>query len=116
MTTEQEIAELFNDILKGYIEEIEKVAHEGNSQQNINTSELLNDGIKKHIDISLSILIKLYSEYIKPPNASINNALEFIPLLGVFGLWIGAQLGVSQETYNAIVDYYINKLDLVEKD
>lgn len=116
MTTEKEIADLFNKILDGYIEEVKKVAHEDNSQVQENPTEILNDGIKKHVDISLSILIKLYGEYIKPDGAHIQNALEFIPLLGVFGLWIGAQLGVSQEEYYKIVDYYLQRFDLVEID
>ena len=115
MTTEQEIAELFTDILNEYIEEVGKVAHDENSQQNNPPTDLLNNGIKKQIDLSLSILTKLYGEYIKPEKAHIQNALELIPLFGVFGMWIGAQLGVTHEEYNAIVDYYLYKLDLMEK-
>ena len=115
MTTEQEISELFTDILNKYIEEVGKVAHEDNSQIHDTPNEKLNDGIKKQTDICLSILVRLYGEYIKPEGAHISNLLEFIPLFGVFGMWIGAQIGVSQDTYNAIVDHYLEKLELVEK-
>lgn len=116
MTTEQEIANLFDEILSEYIGSIETVVHEKNNQQYAEPTELLNDEIKNLIDLCLSILIRLYGEYIKPEGAHIQNALELIPLFGVFGMWIGAQIGVSQDTYNAIVDYYLVKMDLVEKD
>lgn len=116
MTTEKEIAILFNDILEKYFEEIKKVAHEENSQSNAQHHELLNDGLKKHIGLSLSILIKLYEEYISPSDAHIQNALELIPLFGAFGMWIGAQLGVTQVEYYKIVDYYLERFDLLEKD
>lgn len=116
MTTEKEIANLFNNILEEYFNQIKTVAHEDNGQFTAKPEELLNDNIKKHIDISLSILVKLYGDFIKPENAHIENALEFIPLFGTFGLWIGAQLGVSQAEYYKIVDYYLQRFDLIEED
>lgn len=116
MTTEKEIANLFDDILKKYFDEIKKVAHEDNSQQSDDMYELLNDGIKKHIGISLSILIRLYEEYISPSDAHVQNALELIPLFAAFGMWIGAQLGVTQVEYYKIVDYYLERFDLLEKE
>lgn len=116
MTTEKEIAQLFDNILEQYINDIKTVAHEENNQQNDPPTELLNDGIKEQIDLSLSILIKLYGEYIKPERAHIQNALELIPLFGVFGMWVGAQLGVSREEYHLIVDYYLQKLNLMEEE
>lgn len=116
MTTEKEIAQLFDKILTKYIEEIQTVAHEQNNQSTAEHNEKLNNGIKKQIDISLSILVKLYGEYIKPEEAHIQNALEYIPIFGVFGLWIGAQLGVSQQEYYKIVDYYLERFDLLEED
>lgn len=115
MTTEKEIAQLFSEILDQYIKQVETVAHEENSQENDLPTELLNDGIKEQIDLCLSILVKLYGEYVKPEGAHIQNALELIPLFGVFGMWIGAQLGVSGEEYNLMVDYYLKKLDLMEE-
>ena len=66
MTTEQEIANLFNEILSEYIGNIETVVHEKNNQQYAEPTELLNDEIKNLIDLCLSILIRLYGEYIKP--------------------------------------------------
>ena len=116
MTTEQEIAIFFDDILEKYFNEIKKVAHEENSQANAELSELLNDGVKKHIGISLSVLVKMYEEYISPNNAHVQNALELIPLFGAFGMWIGAQLGVTHAEYYKIVDYYLERFDLLEKD
>lgn len=115
MTTEKELAYLFDEILEKHFEEIKKVAHEDNSQSNDEHIAVLNDGIKKHIEISLMILIKMYQEFIEPSNAHVQNALEFIPLFGVFGQWIGAQLGVTQTEYYAIVDYYLKRYDLLEK-
>lgn len=115
MTTEKDVAVLFDEILANYFEEIASVAHDGNSQEKSEHQELLNEGIKKQTDICLSILVKLYSEYIKPENAHVQNALEFIPIFGVFGLWIGAQLGVSQNEYYKIVDYYLERFNLIEK-
>ena len=114
MTTEKEIAQLFNEILDQYIKEIEAVAHEENSQATNPPTELLNDGIKELIDLCLSILTKLYGEYIKPEGAHIQNALELIPLFSVFGMWIGAQLGVSRNEYDLIVDYYLERMNLME--
>lgn len=115
MTTEQEIATLFNEILEKYFEELKKVAHEKNSQTTDDPQELLNEGVKKHIGISISILVKLYEEYISVKGAHIQNALELIPLFGAFGMWIGAQLGVTQAEYYKIVDYYLERFDLLEK-
>lgn len=116
MTTEKEIANLFNKILNKHIQEIQKVAHEQNNQSNDPHTELLKPGVKKHIEISLMILIQMYQEYIEPNNAHIQNALELIPLFGVFGMWIGAQLGVTQNEYYKIVDYYLERYDLLEKE
>ena len=115
MTSEKEIAIFFDEILEKYFKELKKVAHEDNSQENAELSELLNDGLKKHIGISLSVLVKLYDDYISPENAHIQNALELIPLFGAFGMWIGAQLGVTQAEYYKIVDYYLERFDLLEK-
>lgn len=116
MTSEKEIAIFFDEILEKYFNELKKVAHEDNSQENAELSELLNEGLKKHIGISLSVLVKLYDDYISPENAHIQNALELIPLFGAFGMWIGAQLGVTQAEYYKIVDYYLERFDLLEKD
>lgn len=116
MTTEKEIAILFDEILKKYFDELKKVAHEENSQTDTAHNELLNNGIKDHIGISISILVRLYEEYITPNEAHVQNALELIPLFGAFGMWIGAQLGVTQAEYYKIVDYYLEKFDLLEKD
>lgn len=116
MTPEEEIANLFDNILEKYFEEIKKVAHDENSQIASSHSELLNSGIKKHIGLSISILARLYEEYITPEEAHVQNALELIPLFGAFGMWIGAQLGVTQAEYYKIVDYYLERFDLLEKD
>lgn len=116
MTTEKEISNLFENILKNYFEEIKKVAHEDNNQTTAENYELLNNGIKKQIELSLYDLVKLYEEYIIPENAHVQNALELIPLFGAFGMWIGASLGVTQNEYYKIVDYYLEKFDLIERD
>lgn len=116
MTTEQEIAILFNDILDKYFEKIKSVAHEGNSQQYDEVTQLLNEGVKKQIAASVYTLINIFDEYIKPEGAHIQNALEMIPLFAVFGMWIGAQIGVTQAEYYKIVDYYLQRYDLLEKD
>lgn len=116
MTTEQEIAQLFDNILQKYFEEIKQVAHDENSQENSPHNELLNKGIKKQIELSLLDLVKLYEEFIVPDTAHVQNALELIPLFAAFGMWIGASLGVNQTEYYKIVDYYLERFDLLEKD
>lgn len=116
MTTEKEIANLFDEILEKYFNEIKKVAHEDNNQTNSEHHEMLNDGIRKQIGLSVSILVKLYEEFISPETAHVQNALELIPLFGAFGLWAGASLGVTQAEYYKIVDYYLERFDLLEKD
>lgn len=116
MTTEQEIANLFDEILEKYFNEIKKVAHEENSQPTAEHTEALNSGIKEQIGLSISILTKLYEEYISPETAHVQNALELIPLFGAFGLWAGASLGVTQDEYYKVVDYYLERFDLLEKD
>ena len=115
MTTEKELAILFNQILDKYFEKIKAVAHEDNSQKDDDVSELLNDEVKKQIAASVYTLVNIFDEYIKPDGAHIQNGLEMIPLFGVFGLWIGAQLCVSQAEYYKIVDYYLERYDLLEK-
>lgn len=108
--------ENLDDFIEKYTKEIKKIAHDENSQENDEPQDLLNEGVKQHIDVSLSILVRLYGEYIKPDTATIKDALEFIPLFAAYGQWIGAQLGVTQETYNAIVDYYLDKFNLLERE
>ena len=82
MTTDKKLEDMFDTIIRTYTKQMEGIAHEYNSQEGAEPNTLLNDGIKKHCDMSLSILVKLYGEYIKTDHATVKDALEKIRFSG----------------------------------
>lgn len=85
------------------------------TQETDGVETLLHPGLKKQFVASLENLLVLYNDFISPKDATIKTALEFLPMLSVYGTWLAAQLGVTQDEYNAIVDLYLLKFDLIEE-
>lgn len=115
MTTDKQVLDLINKISKRKIEELETLMTEENQQLDEDPQTLLTSEIKKIIKMSLEHLVQLYGEFIEPDNCTLGAALQYIPILTVYGTSIAAQLGVTQEEYYTIVDYYLQKWDRYEK-
>lgn len=77
--------------------------------------EVLTLEVKKRIERSLQDLWTLFEEYIDQEDCTIGKTLEYFPWFIVYGLMIGAQLGVSQDEAYMIVDYYLVKNDLIKE-
>lgn len=116
MTTDEQILTLINKISKRKIDELEKIMTEENRQLDKDPHTLLTNEIKGIIKLSLEHLNQLYDEFIEPENCTLGAALQYIPILTVYGTSIAAQLGVTQKEYYTIVDYYLEKWDRYEKE
>ena len=115
MVKEEEVIELINGIVKRQLKALEEVANEKNIQIGDPENFLLQE-IKKQFGMSITNLQSLYDDFINTDDCTLGVALQYIPLFTVYGLINAAQLGVSQEEYYTIVEYYINdKFDLVDK-
>lgn len=115
MVTEKEVGNTVDKIIERQIKALEELAEQGKIQENDDIEELLLNNIKQQFEMSLESLQKLYNEFIKKDSCKLKDALEFVPLFTVFGLINGAQLGISQDEYYLIVDYYLEKYDLIQK-
>ena len=81
---------------------------------NGDVEETLTSGVKERIRRSLEDLWSLFDEYIDQEDCTVSKTLEFFPWFIVYGLMIGAQLGVSQDEAYMIVDYYLVRNDLIK--
>lgn len=82
---------------------------------NGDVEETLTEGVKERIRRSLKDLQELFDTYIDQEDCTVTKALEYFPWFLVYGLMIGAQLGVSQDEAYLIVDYYLVKNDLIKE-
>lgn len=82
---------------------------------NGDVEETLTTGVKKRIRKTLEDLWTLFDEYIDTDDCNVSTTLEYFPWFIVYGLMIGAQLGVSQDEAYMIVDYYLVKHNLIEE-
>lgn len=113
MASKKEVDNAFDAIINRQMEAMKKVATEDNIQDDRDTETLLLDVVKGQIKMSLDNLYTLYDKFIDDENCTLKTALEFIPLFTVNGLINGAQLGVRQDEYYMIVDYYLEMYDLI---
>ena len=109
MTTGKEVHATIDSIITRQIEALEELKAEEKIQEDADIEELLLDNIKKQFKLSLENLKKLFDK------CTLQQALEFVPLFTVYGLINGAQLGIAQDEYYLIVDYYLEKYNLFEK-
>jgi hypothetical protein len=115
MTTGKEVHATIDSIITRQIEALEELKAEEKIQEDADIEELLLDNIKKQFKLSLENLKKLFDEFIDNDKCTLQQALEFVPLFTVYGLINGAQLGIAQDEYYLIVDYYLEKYNLFEK-
>lgn len=113
MATKEEVDNAFDAIIDRQIKAMKKVATEDNIQDDMDTETLLLDIVKQQIKMSLDNLYTLYDKFIDDEECTLKTALEFVPLFTVNGLINGAQLGVRQDEYYMIVDYYLQMYDLL---
>ena len=115
MVNEKEVVNLINSIVARQLKALEEVANEKNIQIGDPEDFLLQE-IKKQFGISIKNLHSLYNDFIDTDECTLGVALQYIPLFTVYGLINAAQLGVTQEEYYKVVEYYITeKFDLVDK-
>lgn len=113
MPTKQDVDKAFDAIIERQLDAVSKVATEDNMQLDKDVETLLLDIIKEQIKMSLDNLYKLYDEFIDNDECKLKTALELVPLFTVNGLMIGAQLGITQDEYYVIVDYYLERYNLI---
>ena len=115
MINEKEVVDLINNIVVRQLKALEEVANEKNIQIGDPEDFLLQE-IKKQFGMSIQNLQSLYNDFIDTDECTLGVALQYIPLFTVYGLINAAQLGVTQEEYYKVVEYYITeKFDLVDK-
>lgn len=114
MTDRKEVDKAFEAIVDRQMDAMKKVMTEDNIQSDKDVETFLLDIVKNQIKMSLDNLYTLYDKFIDDEECSLKTALEFIPLFTVNGLINGAQLGVTQEEYYLIVDYYLQAYDLID--
>lgn len=115
MTTGKEVHDTIDRIIERQIDAIEELQNEDKVPDNADIEQLLVDNIKRQFKMSLDNLSKLFDEFIDKEDCTLKQALEFVPLFTVYGLINGAQLGIAQDEYYLIVDYYLEKYNLFEE-
>lgn len=108
MTSKEQVDETLENLAKRQVEAAKAI-----SPDDDNIEEVLLNTIKEQIRISLDNLNTLYDEFVNKEDCTLTTILEFIPLMSVNALINAAQLGVSQEEYYLIVDYYLEKYELI---
>lgn len=111
---DDEIVAIINNIVERQIESLKEIAKD-NDQALDDVYDQLMVEIKKQFKMTLDNLTELYESYIEPEDCTIAVVLQYIPLFAVYGLWFGAQVGVAQDEFYAIVDRYLQNYNLVEE-
>ena len=116
MISDEQVLEMINRIVKRQLTALEEVANEENIQLDEDPKQILLKEIQKQFKMTLDNLQKLYDEFIDTENCTLGAALQYVPLFTVYGLTNAAQLGVTQEEYYLIVDYYLDKWNMFEEN
>ena len=111
---DDEIIAIINSIVAQQLESLKVIAKEKDQSTDDVYAKVIVE-IKNQIKMSLDNLYKLYELYIQNDECNLATVLEYIPFFVVYGLWFGAQLGVSQEEFYAIVDQYLKNFNLLEE-
>lgn len=116
MISDEQVLEMINDIVQRQLIALQEVANQENIQLDENPKQLLLKEIQKQFKMTLDNLQKLYDEFINKESCTLGAALQYVPLFTVYGLTNAAQLGVTQEEYYLIVDYYLEKWNMFEEE
>ena len=108
MTSKEQVDETLENLAQRQVEVAKAI-----NPDDEDIEEVLLKNIKEQIRISLDNLNTLYKEFVDKDDCTLTTVLEFIPLMSVNALINAAQLGVSQEEYYLIVDYYLEKYELI---
>lgn len=111
---DDEIVAIINSIVEKQIESLKEIAAE-KDQSLDDVYEKLMVEIKNQFKMTLNNLNELYETYIEPDDCTLAVVLQYIPLFAVYGLWFGAQVGVAQDEFYAIVDRYLQDYNLIEE-
>lgn len=116
MITDEQVLEMIDNIVQRQLVALEEVANQNNIQLDEDPKTILLKEIKNQFKMTLDNLQKLYDEFIDTETCTLGAALQYVPLFTVYGLTNAAQLGVSQEEYYLIVDYYLEKWNMFEEN
>ena len=100
---------IYHDIITLYMNE------EKDSAIN-HVNELLSDEMKESLAGALNTLQTLYDEEINVEGATIQKAMEYIPLFVIEGLLMAANLGITQEELYLITDWYAQQYRLYKEE
>lgn len=79
-------------------------------------NELLSEEMKKSLAGALNTLQTLYDEEINVPSATVQKAMEYIPLFVIEGLLMAANLGITQDELYVITDWYAKQYNLYKEE
>lgn len=84
---------------------------------NLKDNDILPETQKKVAQNLINMIQDLFNQEIKDnPTCTIFQYKNFIPMFTVMGTLAAAQLGINQDEYYMIVDYYIKELGLLAGD
>ena len=78
--------------------------------------ELLSEEMKKSLAGALKTLQTLYDEEINVEGATVQKAMEYIPLFVIEGLLMAANLGITQDELYVITDWYAKQYNLYKEE
>lgn len=81
-----------------------------------NVDELLSEDMKKSLAGALNTLQTLYDEEINVQGATVQKAMEYIPLFVIEGLLMAANLGITQDELYVITDWYAKQYNLYKEE
>lgn len=81
-----------------------------------NINELLSEEMKKSLAGALNTLQTLYDEEINVEGATVQKAMEYIPLFVIEGLLMAANLGITQDELYVITDWYAKQYNLYKEE
>jgi len=103
---------VMNTIIERQLRALKDMAGEDQSFDDV--QEKLTTVTKKEVRRTLENLWTLYDEYLDTDECTIATLLEYIPWMIVYGLMLGAQVGVTQDEAYMMVDYYLVRNNLVK--
>ena len=81
-----------------------------------NVNELLSEEMKKSLAGALNTLQTLYDEEMNVEGATVQKAMEYIPLCVIEGLLMAANLGITQDELYVITDWYAKQYNLYKEE
>ena len=78
--------------------------------------EPLSEEMKRSLAGALNTLQTLYDEEINVEGATVQKAMEYIPLFVIEGLLMAANLGITQDELYLITDWYAKQYNLYKEE